>query len=214
MTRDRKTAKRRRRKPLQARSAATVDAILEATAQVLTARGYDGLTTTLIAERAGVSVGSLYQYFPNKDALIAELVERQFVEMTEQLIALMPKLRELGLQGIAPLVSRTLLDAHAERPYRRQALFVSAARVLGFERVDAFLANLELSLEEVFSDSEELIRPTPELAARVMVRALGGFIEQTMRRDPELFLDPQLPEELVILMLGYLMPEESGQTRR
>ena len=189
-----------------------MDAILEATAQVLTARGYDGTTTKLIAERAGVSVGSLYQYFPNKDALIDELVEQQCVEMTEALIALLPKLRELGLRGGAPLFSRALLDRHRDRPYRRQALFLCLGRVLGFERVDAFLANIEATLTDVFSESEELIRPEPELAARVITRALSGVFEQSLRRDPELFLDARLSEELVILMLGYLMPEESDRS--
>lgn len=59
-----------RRKPRQSRSRATVDAILQATAQVLVRDGYQKATTNRIAERAGVSVGTLYQYFPNKDALV------------------------------------------------------------------------------------------------------------------------------------------------
>ena len=65
-----------RRLPRQQRSQALFDAILEATAQVLVEHGYAGANTNLIAERAGVSVGSLYQYFPNKDALVAALHER------------------------------------------------------------------------------------------------------------------------------------------
>ena len=207
----RKTPKKRRRKPLQARSAATVAAILEATAQVLTARGYEGTTTNLIAERAGVSVGSLYQYFPNKDALIAELVERDFVEITERLLALIPALRERGLRDVAPQVSRVLIEHHSERPYRSQAVFLSLTRVLGLERVDVFLEGIEQAVAEVFEDSAVRIRPEPELAARVIVRALAGIVQNTMRREPERFADPQLGEELVILMVGYLMPDERDE---
>lgn len=65
-----------RKQPVQARSEATVAAIFEATIQVLLAVGYRKLTTTRVAERAGASVGTLYQYFPNRKALIAAVIER------------------------------------------------------------------------------------------------------------------------------------------
>ena len=65
-----------RKIPAQARSAATVEAILQAATQVLISSGFEKMSTTRIAERAGVSVGSFYQYFPNKRALLAALVHR------------------------------------------------------------------------------------------------------------------------------------------
>lgn len=65
---------RPRKAPVQARSAATVEAILEAAAHILESEGFEGYTTNAIAKRAGVSIGSLYQYFPNKDAVTAALV--------------------------------------------------------------------------------------------------------------------------------------------
>lgn len=65
-----------RKKPLQARSQLTVSSILQATAHILETVGYDGLTTNAVAIRAGVSIGSLYQYFPSKEALVGELVDR------------------------------------------------------------------------------------------------------------------------------------------
>src|SRR5687767_9201431 len=68
-TRVRKTAS-------QARSRATVDAILRATAHILVREGYDHLTTNRVADRAGVSIGSLYQYFPGKEALVKALLDR------------------------------------------------------------------------------------------------------------------------------------------
>ncbi|MFX8539138.1 TetR/AcrR family transcriptional regulator, partial [Acinetobacter baumannii] len=64
-----------RRQPQQARSQVTVDAIFEATIQVLLASGLHRLTTIKVAERAGVSVGSLYQYYPNKQALLFGVLE-------------------------------------------------------------------------------------------------------------------------------------------
>lgn len=65
-----------RKRPLQARSKATRDAIIEAAAQIIAARGLAGFNTNAVAERAGTSIGSLYQYFPNKDALMVALIHR------------------------------------------------------------------------------------------------------------------------------------------
>lgn len=70
-----------RKTPAQSRSIETVSVILEAAARVLEERGFDGYTTNAVAERAGVSVGSLYQYFPNKDALTVALIDRETAEL-------------------------------------------------------------------------------------------------------------------------------------
>src|SRR5215475_2022291 len=70
-----------RKSPVQARSTASVDAILEATVQVLLDVGKERLTTTKVALRAGVSVGTLYQYFPNKSALLQAALKRHLDEV-------------------------------------------------------------------------------------------------------------------------------------
>src|SRR5689334_20025487 len=72
-----------RKAPHQERSRATVDAILAATARILVKDGYDRASTNKIAAAAGVSVGSLYQYFPSKEALVAALIEKHSAEMLE-----------------------------------------------------------------------------------------------------------------------------------
>src|SRR5271169_5813388 len=70
------TAFEPRKSPVQARSTVTVEAIYEATIQVLLSQGAERLTTTRVAERAGVSVGTLYQYYPNKQALLYAVMQR------------------------------------------------------------------------------------------------------------------------------------------
>ena len=72
-----------RKTPQQSRSIATVEAIYGATIQVLLKHGADGLTTVHVAQRAGVSVGTLYQYFPNKQALLLAVLERHLHVVTE-----------------------------------------------------------------------------------------------------------------------------------
>jgi AcrR family transcriptional regulator len=87
-----------RRKPRQARSLATVDSILEAAAQVLQRAGHDGFNTNAVAERAGVSVGTLYQYFPDKDAILVAVARR---EMTK---SEMPREKSMSNVLVAALV--------------------------------------------------------------------------------------------------------------
>ena len=74
-----------RKAPGQARSKETVDVILEASARILESEGLRGFNTNSIAAKAGVSVGSLYQYFPNKDAILLALIER-FEDATQEAI--------------------------------------------------------------------------------------------------------------------------------
>ena len=101
-----KSAQKRRRKPSQARSRQAVEAIIDASAQVLERRGYQGATTNRIAERAGVSVGTLYQYFNNKDEIFNALIEREarsFLRAIEDSIA--------GPETEHRAAIRTLLEA-------------------------------------------------------------------------------------------------------
>jgi AcrR family transcriptional regulator len=71
-----------RKTPAQSRSQVTVDAILGAAAHILEKRGFEGYTTNAISARAGVSIGSLYQYFPNKDAITIALIDREAVRLS------------------------------------------------------------------------------------------------------------------------------------
>jgi AcrR family transcriptional regulator len=101
-----------RKAPRQARAQATVDAILEATARVLVARGYAGSTTNLIAETAGVSVGSLYQYFPNKDALVAALHERHMDAVVAIIRRELERRQPVSLADTVRAVIAGVIEAH------------------------------------------------------------------------------------------------------
>src|SRR3954464_12978376 len=86
-----------RKHPRQARSRATVDCVLEATARVLVKRGFDGLTTNLVAETAGISIGSLYQYFPNKAALVGALIEQHVEDITKLMLSELTRVAQLPM---------------------------------------------------------------------------------------------------------------------
>ncbi|MGH8779233.1 TetR/AcrR family transcriptional regulator [Paraburkholderia sp.] len=111
-----------RKASLQRRSAATVDAIVEAAARILETRGPDGYTTNAVAALAGVSIGSLYQYFPNRDALTARLIERETS-------ALLDDARRAATETTCADALARLIDAAVAHQMRRPAL----ARLIDFE---------------------------------------------------------------------------------
>lgn len=99
----------RRKTPVQGRSRETVGYILKAAAQLFGELGYGGTTTNHVAERAGVSIGSVYQYFPNKEALLLALAERHLEDVRNEITAVLRMLRE---EGLAPeAFFRTFIEA-------------------------------------------------------------------------------------------------------
>src|SRR6187402_2230817 len=111
-----KPSTRPRKAAIQERSRATVDALLDATARILTKHGYDRASTNRVAEAAGVSIGSLYQYFPSKEALVASLMERHVDEIRSILHAEMPRLFALPLEEGIQAAVRLMVAAHAHDP--------------------------------------------------------------------------------------------------
>jgi AcrR family transcriptional regulator len=116
-----------RKRPSQARSRETVRAIVEAAAHIFELRGPDAATTDAIAERAGVSIGSLYQYFPSKDALLATLSACHLLAARE---ALAPAFALLDAGADAdeaiPALVRAMVACHADRPRLHRILFADA----------------------------------------------------------------------------------------
>jgi AcrR family transcriptional regulator len=93
-----------RRRPQQARARATVDSILEAAIQVLERSGVDGLNTNSVAERAGVSIGTLYQYFPDKDAILVAMARRELAGTHVEAVAPQRRLLEALVRALESLL--------------------------------------------------------------------------------------------------------------
>ena len=132
-----------RKRPSQARSRETVRAILEAAAHVFEERGPTAATTDAIAERAGVSIGSLYQYFPSKDALLATLSACHLLAAREAMAPAFAALAAGAPAGEAiPALVRAMVTAHAQRPRLHRILFTEApvasdhARALAAEHAE------------------------------------------------------------------------------
>lgn len=121
---------RPRKLPTQQRSRALVDAIVEAGARVLVDRGYDALTTADVAEVAGVSVGSLYQYFPHKEALVTAILERHADDEAAFLESRFAELAPSSVEALIRESVRAVLAFRASRPALHEAL-LDAIPVLG-----------------------------------------------------------------------------------
>lgn len=199
-----KTAARKR--PRQARSRATVEAILEASSRILAERGLAETTTTAVAELAGVSVGTLYQYFPSKEALVAGVIEAHLERDRQRIAAAFERAHAAASLPAALLA----LAAEAHALYAdRTALYremiaamdeVERARQiedLVVECVDQTAALLE-------ARSSEHDHPHPERAAWVLVRAAIGLLRMAAAGRPEWVEAGILGQELRLLGARYL----------
>ncbi len=193
-----RSRKPRQRRPHQRRSLDTVEAIVRATAHILSREGPAHLTTNRVAEKAGVSIGSLYQYFPNKEALVGE-VRRRYGEMfRERLLALAGSVRELSLRDAVERTVRALVAIHAEDTGLHNA--VSAAGMDDTER--RLLHQVAVSWLEARRD--EVRRPDRALAAAVALDVAEALVHGVALRNPERLADDEFTGEVTDLLVRYL----------
>src|SRR5690242_1756362 len=140
-----------RKKPRQERAKDTVGAILSAAAQVLIQCGYEQTTTARIAERAGVSVGSLYQYFPNKEALVAALIQHHAEELLNAVRSVLRQHAQSSLEDCVHAVIDAALAANRLDPRLHEILHEHVPRV-------GMLPTATRTSRELTSEIERLLR--------------------------------------------------------
>lgn len=199
----RKTRSQPRRSPVQGRAQVTVEAILKAAAQILARHGPEAATTNAIAARAGVSIGSLYQYFADREALIVELVRRHVEEMQAVLARALAGLGDQPLPAAIEQLVAAIIAAHQVSPRLHQALHQSLAGTR-LDAIDHFERQLEALVAGALAARVELALADPGLTAMLLVRALGGLIRTTLRREPERVNDPALASAMTGMILGTL----------
>lgn len=196
---------RPRKQPSQGRSVATVSVILEATAHILVTEGYEHLNTNRVAERAGVSIGSLYQYFPNKQALLSALRQRHAQDMQ----SLVNELTEQALSQTLPQAIRTLVGAvgaaHRLQPRLHQVLEQEVPRQTQQAVPTEWETTLRLKLQAYLAHHQtQLTVGDVSVASLVLVRLVDALIHATLTPDP-LGVSPQaIEEEISTVVLRYL----------
>jgi AcrR family transcriptional regulator len=199
-----------RKAPKQRRSRATVDAILTATAQVLVERGYDKATTNVIAKRAGVSIGSLYQYFPNKEALVTALCQRHSEHVCEQISTRLATTHDLPLPLALRGLIKLLLAHHAEEPELHRVLIEQVPRLSGFEQLAMVNCLLVETITADLQRRRETLRPRNlELAAFILVHSVQAVTHAAVLERPEALDDEALADEIVDLVRRYLVDDSS-----
>jgi AcrR family transcriptional regulator len=194
-----------RKRPRQARSRATVDTVLEATARVLVKRGFDGLTTNLVAEAAGVSIGSLYQYFPNKEALVGALIEKHVEDMTALCLTELTRVAQLAMPQAIRSVIELMIRAHAVEPELHRVLTEQVPRVgrmAKLREIDALTHRMVAGL--LATRKAELAIDDPDMAAFVLVSAIEAITHRAALFAPELLRDPRLVDEACTMVRRYL----------
>jgi AcrR family transcriptional regulator len=195
-----------RKLPKQARSQMTVDAILEAAAQIFERHGYATGTTNRIAERAGISIGSLYQYFPNKDAILVALVHRHLEEST---VALQPHIerltRDVRFNDILPDIVHAMVAMHALAPGLHRVLFEETQlpptlRTELNELEDRLVGLLASAL----AADPHSPPADPRLSARIVISAIEGLTHRLVLRPSPSVTPDALAREITRLVRAYI----------
>jgi AcrR family transcriptional regulator len=198
-----------RKQPRQARAQATVGAILEATVQVLEREGLEAATTTRVAEVAGVSIGTLYQYFSHRDAILDALQDREF----ERALSLMQRVLSDGnLQKTAretiTAVVKGLAALYASSAGLHRVLAMEGLRVTKADRVHAFDGRVVAIIRHFLSaTSAPIRRKNVEAAAFVAFQSVRATMLASLVEGPPGVDESALVDELVDLLLRYLVAE-------
>lgn len=212
----RKTPTRIRRTARQERSQATVDAILEAAALLFAEGDLDAVNTNHIAERAGVSVGSLYQYFPSKQAILGELIDRH---SERTMAALQSKLGDFATRPI-PEVLREVVEILLEADtidLNLHRVFLNRLPDAGrIEQRHGEIRRMTAAVrtELVERHRRDLAVGDPDVAAVLLVHALEAVTNAVVFEFPERLRDPTLVDEITALAVRYLAPGTTATTPR
>lgn len=194
-----------RKLPKQARSAAMVEAILEAAARILEEGGLADLNTNRIAERAGVSVGSLYQYFPAKDAIVAELIRREHADLLAALQATAARTEGAPIGTAVRALVRVGVQQQMRRPALSRALDYLEPLLSPQAEGEAVDAAIRALITAVLRSGAPRLRGRALATAAADLAALSrGMIDAAGRRGDT--AGNALVERATRAVLGYLSP--------
>ena len=203
-----------RKTPAQDRARATVDALLEATARILVKEGYDHASTNRIAAAAGVSVGSLYQYFPSKEALVAALIDRHMTAMTEMLEAKAIELAGAPLAVAIREAVRVMIAAHRIDPRLHRALVEQVPRLGRLQRIEQVETKSRVLVRAYLEAHKDEVRPTDlDMAAFLMAHTVEAITHGAVLHEPALLDGEALVDETTAMILRYVAKDEDSSPR-
>ncbi|MEY4518651.1 MAG: hypothetical protein RLZZ499_1250 [Cyanobacteriota bacterium] len=201
-----KSSAKPRKLPQQDRSRITVEAILEATARILTEKGYSKTNTNQIAELAGVSIGSLYQYFPNKESLMAALIQQHENEMVELVESKLNHLFNTPLEEAIPQLVKAVIAAHAINPKLHQVLneeIPCSSKPGQTQKINDRITNMLLKYLERWSDR---LKPQKlEMTVFIFSHTVESLCHAAVIEDQRYMNNEEFEQEVFRMLLAYLV---------
>jgi AcrR family transcriptional regulator len=200
-----------RKTPVQARSAVTVSAISEATIQVLLSHGGDRLTTTRVAERAGVSIGTLYQYYPNKESLLFAVAEDHMETMSVAMESACEQACHKPLSEMIGNVVEAFVDAKMNRADISMALYQIMPNVGGPALVKKTRLRMRKALVAMLQTATDAKSEPDGFAIDLMCDAMAGVMRSALETRATPPLIRKLRQHLLLLCQSY-MAAVTGQS--
>jgi AcrR family transcriptional regulator len=211
MAADAATAFEPRKMPIQARATVTVGAICEATIQVLLSHGADRLTTTRVADRAGVSVGTLYQYYPNKQSLLFAVFEDHMNKVAEAVETACSDACHRPMSEMIRRVVEAFVDVKMQRADISVALYKVAPDVGGPALVKQTGQRLRKAIESTLLTAPDLKLSPDRFAIDMMLSAMSGAMRSALEAGASPAMFRKVREHLVLLCQSYMAAAtESG----
>jgi len=205
-----KLATKPRKSATQERSRATVDALVEATARILVSDGFDKASTNRIAEVAGVSVGSLYQYFPSKEALVVAVAERHHRDIMQVVGRALAEVDSLPVEEAVPKLVAVAIRAHRVDPDLHRVLAEEIPRTGGLEDLDPINREAQAMFKAYLEARKGELRVADvELATFVCATSIEALAHNAVLHHAELSSNgaiSALIDETSRMILGYLKP--------
>jgi AcrR family transcriptional regulator len=193
-----------RKTPVQARSTASVKAILEATIQVLLKTGKEHLTTTRVALRAGVSVGTLYQYFPNKSALLQAALKRHLDEVTSAVERVCKEQQGATQRQMATALITAFFEAKMRNAKTSVALYSVSSDVDGAKIVQQTSLRSNRAIVAMLASCGQPLTRDPELVASILQGAMAGVSRRLLESAAPERQFQALRQELILFACAYL----------
>lgn len=193
-----------RKKPRQARAQATLNAIFEATIQVLLVDGPYQLTTTRVAERAGVSVGTLYQYFPHKQALFYALNERYMDALADKVEIACAARHGAPIRQMVEALLTSYWNAKMERPEVTLALYRSIAELDNGPLIEAFSRRVDTVTAEMLASAPDAAFTDLPGVSLTLLNVIFGTIRSVFERSLSPAEAEAVHAQLVLMCTVYL----------
>lgn len=195
-----------RKKPRQARAEATMEAIVEAAAQILERDGEEAATTARIAERAGVSIGTLYQYFADRDAVLAALIRRDRQTVGAEIMLRIAEGNPSNAEAMVRDIIAALLAVMRPRRRRRRLIALGTAmRVQAGDETGSMIDRVGLMMVAVAARyPDDIARPLTPTRAYVLTHAVMGALRAALMENAKVLDEKDFEDELVRLALAYL----------